>query len=190
MFDKFVSPSIKDIERDKRACLYERTTEFCIQGPEQRRPSDFKKALRNDNFKQSLVKFFCEFWKNGIFADIIGNKILYYVNSDDVCFNFVRAHGHIQREISDKLNCSHEEADSRITFHIAKMEANSNVVIRASDTDILIIILGNMHKLPQNLNIWMKVGTVSKNTSRFIDVLAISSSLGLTLCKASTTNLS
>lgn len=183
VFDKFISPSIKDIERDKRASLYERNTEFCIQGPEQRRPSDFKRALRNDNFKQSLVKFCCEFWKNDICKEIIGNKII-YVNSDDICFKFSCIDEQIQREVIDDLSSSHEEADTRIIFHMSKVEAYSNVVIRASDTDIIVIILGNMHKLPTTLNIWMEIGTASKNTCRFVDIRAISNSLGPDLCKA------
>ncbi|GBP21057.1 hypothetical protein EVAR_11088_1 [Eumeta japonica] len=43
----------------------------------------------------------------------------------------------------DDLTCDHEEADTRIVCHISKVPEHSNILIIASDTDILIILLGN-----------------------------------------------
>ena len=67
---------------------------------------------------------------------------------------------------------SHHEADTLLAFH-AKM-SEGNLVVRASDTDVMIIMLGmiNKHK-EQNIpvqygNITMDVGT--GNSQRFIDI--------------------
>lgn len=40
----------------------------------------------------------------------------------------------------------HEEADTKIVYHACKADANSNILIRCSDTDVLIIMLGNMER--------------------------------------------
>jgi hypothetical protein len=50
VFDKTVSPSIKDCERDKRM-TNGRTSLYHIAGPGQKRPSSWMEALRNDQFK-------------------------------------------------------------------------------------------------------------------------------------------
>lgn len=183
VFDKLVRPSIKDIERDKRANLYERSTQFLIQGSEQQRPSDFMKAMRNDNFKQSLIKFLCDFWQNDMFVEIVSNKTI-YANCNDDCYKFTVVEGHMQINIVDTFKCFHEEADSRIIYHLSKIEENTNVVVRGADTDILIILLGNLHKINKNVNIWMEVGVASKNTCRFVDVNAIFNKLGSSMCKS------
>lgn len=49
--------------------------------------------------------------------------------------------------INGDLSCEyHEEADTKIIHHICKIEdANiQNVVIKSTDTDVLIIMLGNI----------------------------------------------
>lgn len=183
IFDKFITPSIKDVERDRRANLLDRTNDYIISGPEQRTPSDFIKSLRNDNFKISVVKFICENWQNDCYAPILSNKCL-YVNCDDICYKFYSIDGLVHREIDDNLFCAHEEADSRIVYHLSKMPSNSQVIIKTSDTDVLIIILGNIHNLPENLSMWLEVGVQSKNTLRLINVNTIARSLGVDLCKA------
>ena len=43
-----------------------------------------------------------------------------------------------------KVYSTHEEADSSMIFHLNSVTNSSNVVIRTSDTDILVIALGYM----------------------------------------------
>ena len=58
---------------------------------------------------------------------------------------------------------THEEADSRIMFHVKKLPAPVNVVIRTVDTDVLVIALGCMHMLDQGKRIWVETGLCSKS---------------------------
>lgn len=44
------------------------------------------------------------------------------------------------------LHCHHEEADTRMMYHLSKLESHSKIMIKAFDTDILVILLGNIHK--------------------------------------------
>ncbi|XP_036339749.1 uncharacterized protein LOC118749071 [Rhagoletis pomonella] len=56
IFDQYWLPSIKDSERQlrKEAPLIN----YSITGPDQTRPTDFAKELKNTNFKESLIHFF------------------------------------------------------------------------------------------------------------------------------------
>lgn len=51
---------------------------------------------------------------------------------------------HVNCEIYEILYSSHHQVHTRILFHISKLLKNINIVIRASDTDILIIALGKI----------------------------------------------
>ena len=50
--------------------------------------------------------------------------------------------GQVTRTLIPELTSSHEEADSKMTYHLTILEENSKVIIRTSDTDVLVITLG------------------------------------------------
>lgn len=75
IFDQYFSPSIKDYERSGR---HESSQlEFNITGPDQVRPSDFAKELKNIHFKQSLVEFFILHWATDEMIPFIGNNNIF-----------------------------------------------------------------------------------------------------------------
>ena len=47
---------------------------------------------------------------------------------------------------------AHDEADTRVTFHVVHVEQLNpdNIVVRCNDTDILIIILSNIQEFSQS----------------------------------------
>ena len=53
--DTYVHPSIKDIERDMRG--ESSGPDIVVMGPKQKRPHDFRSALKSANFKRSLLSF-------------------------------------------------------------------------------------------------------------------------------------
>lgn len=59
--------------------------------------------------------------------------------------------------------CNHEEADTRIMFHISKVLPTSNILVKAFDTDVLIILLDNIHKVSET-EIWL-AGSPNKTTN-------------------------
>lgn len=183
IFDKIISPSIKDCERDRRAGSADRNVSFTISGEEQKRPNDFLKALRNDSFKSELVQFLVNYWYTDNAAGILGDKIL-RINSEDTCYIFYELDGHVVREVDQSLCCSHYEADTRIIFHVFNLPINTNVVVRASDTDILIIALGNMHRMSNKISLWIETGLKFKNTLRYLHVNKIYERLGETMSRA------
>ena len=63
VFDKLVTLSIKDNERDIRTHGLDRHTAYEILGPVQKWPTDFLGALCNNAFQQALMKFLVASWE-------------------------------------------------------------------------------------------------------------------------------
>ncbi|KAJ8664697.1 hypothetical protein QAD02_006359 [Eretmocerus hayati] len=179
IFDKYQKPSIKDTEHMIRECY---SSDFTIIGPEQARHGHFDSELRNDKFKEALVKFFINHWLTNDAANIIRHKIL-YVNFDK-CYKYIVAHGRVAMSIDDEFTCErYEEADTKIMYHLRQLQTpGKNVSVRASDTDVLVIILSNFSNLRSTMNIWMDYGTA--NHRRFLNINVIYGRLGEKLCKS------
>ena len=58
IFDKWISPSIKDSERNDSASV---NTSFQVTGSSQKRPSNWLEITKNTSFKISLNKFIVEY---------------------------------------------------------------------------------------------------------------------------------
>ncbi|GFX31550.1 uncharacterized protein TNCV_687981 [Trichonephila clavipes] len=131
-------PSIKDSER----CLRHEASliDYIISGPDQVRPSDFAKELKNTKFKEALVGFFEKHWCSEEMKSFIGNRKI-HINFRN-CQSYQVVDEKIQSNINEDLCCtSHEEADTKIIYHACNVVEKSNIVIRGSDTDILIIMI-------------------------------------------------
>ena len=102
VFDKVVSPSVKDCECDSRSGYQERGSQYQITGPNQRRTSNWLNALRFDQFKV---------------AEIFEGKCL-YVNDGDICYCFREENGQVTRTLIPELLSFHEEADSKMIYHL------------------------------------------------------------------------
>ena len=63
VFDKFVSPSIKDSERKTRGRSMSEV-KYQITGPGQSRPRNFKDNLHNNSFKKAFVECLVSSWLN------------------------------------------------------------------------------------------------------------------------------
>lgn len=83
-FDRYFKPSIKDYEHHLRQQTD--LSYFKITGPQQVRPSDFSKELKNINFKEVLVGFLINFWPTDEVAPIIGSKTVYL--NCDMCYRY------------------------------------------------------------------------------------------------------
>jgi len=131
-------------------------------------------------FKEALVTFLISHWESNDVAPFSGSKtvLLNFLH----CYSYsVDLNGNIVRsKIHDFFYPSHEEADTKIVYHGSEMNSNSNVVVKCSDTDIVIITLGNLHKI--KARIYIEYG-VSKSR-HVIDINALHEYLGSDLCKA------
>lgn len=80
-------------------------------------------------------------------------------------------------------NNHHEEADTKICLHsLSADRENYSIVVRASNTDIEVILLYHCSKFRSTL--WMDIATISKNNRRYVSLTAIWKELGPDLCAA------
>ena len=179
VFDTYESPSIKDCERERRGADLQ---QFVIVGPEQIRPRKLEQALKSMSFKQALPRFLLEDWCNDEYLTIIGDREV-YLGVDGVCARFTVLNGVVWREFIDELSCNHPEADTRVCFHAYNVDCQpGDVVVQASDTDILVILLYQVSKFKSNL--WMEVGTTGKDNRRYLNITKIADAIGPGVCGA------
>ena len=89
----------------------------------------------------------------------------------------------VKFRIEKKLK--NEEADTMVCFHARCMDNSGkigNIIVRASDTDIAIILL--YHSPTFTATLWMDTGTNARNTRRYINLTAVGEVMGPLLCQS------
>ena len=64
------------------------------------------------------------------------------------------------------------------------LEESSKVIIRTSDTDVLVIALSCLEHIPESINLWLEVGFYAKKSLRYIDVRKLFNKLRKNLSRA------
>ena len=85
------------------------------------------------------------------------------------CFSFRNVNSLLRKTEEHHMESDEEEEDYRMMLHLHDVFQKSNVVIKANDADVLIILLGNIQKFQQK-NIWMEFGLITNNTLRYINI--------------------
>ena len=81
---KWVSPSIKDCERDQRG---NSSMTYRIKEVGQKRAGNWLQALRSSSFKKSLIEFLIKVWSDDSFSEILRDKVL-FMNNDHTCWRY------------------------------------------------------------------------------------------------------
>ena len=106
-----------------------------------------------------------------------------YIGYDQVCCRITQEDEKVTAENVPSLSCNNDKADTRICFHVAAInKRNTDIVVRASDTDIVVILLSHIHNFQSN--IWLECGTEARRNHRLISLSEIARSMGPNLCKA------
>ena len=98
-------------------------------------------VLKNCNFKKELSKFLLQEWKKDYYVSFIRGKTVFASHAGS-CFSYtcnLKSNSMVvlQPEIFQN---NHEEANTLITFFAS--QPTGNILVRASNTDVLIILLG------------------------------------------------
>ena len=180
--------SIKDIERQRRAASVNVDDEddpdngLTIEGPSTKVPSNFKEFLCKTSCKTELIDFLHREWSSNKYAGKLVGRQVYFVNKENV-FRLSTQDG--VKTICDdipNLKSTHEEADTRIILHAHDISNHSlgAMVVRCSDTDVLILLLKFVRAIARP--ILMDAGT--GDNRKLLDINTISMSLGPTVCAA------
>lgn len=180
-FDTYERPSIKDCERERRETVV--GEELVIKGPEQKRDSSFKKQLERESFKRELPIFLTKDWSSNLYKPLLDDKEV-YLGVMGECTRYFVEDGEVHAESVPSLKCNHSEADTRVILHMLEADKSipGDIVIRASDTDILVLLLHHVHRVSST--VWMEVGTRGQGTLRYVNVTKIAAAIGSGMCAA------
>ena len=155
LFDTYERPSIKDCERECREAIVRE--EIVIEGPQQKRGLNFKKQIKLESFKRELPIFLTKDWSSDFYKPLIDGREVYLGVMGECTRYFVK--DEVTAETIPALNCNHSEADTRVILHMIESDKSTpgDIVIRASDTDILVLLLYHVHRVSST--VWMEVGT-------------------------------
>ncbi|XP_041362193.1 uncharacterized protein LOC121378189 [Gigantopelta aegis] len=175
LFDTYVPSSLKESERRLRGAD---DRPFVISGPEQAPKQSCQKLLQNGIFKDQLAKCLLKEWQEDHYGPILDKKTL-VVSHGGNCSRFIFSDLNSKMNVENPghLQGKHEEADTLLAFHASNVDGN--VMVRASDTDVLVILLGMIgRRMKSNMSSnWIIMDCGSGNNRRYIDVSCIAAAL-------------
>ncbi|XP_071477249.1 uncharacterized protein [Diadema antillarum] len=150
VWDRYLACSIKESTRQKRGSGLRRKV-----APTTKMPANWKDFLQDSTNKEELFAFLTQRVAE---LECPKEKELYVTSGTSVI-----ARG----DCEPMADCTHEEADTRITVHLqhAVERGSRKIVIRTVDTDVLVILIGQFPSLfieHPDIDIWVAFG-VGKN---------------------------
>ena len=104
------------------------------------------------------------------------------------CTKHFVENGDVHVESIPTLECNHAEADTRVVLHMIQSdkEATGDIVVRASDTDIglLVLLVHHVHRVSSM--VWMEIGSKGMRNLRYryLNARKIAERLGPDICAA------
>ena len=132
--------SLKESERTLRGAD---DRPFLFSGPDQAPRQGSQKLLQNGIFKDQLAMFLLKEWQEDHYGAILAIKTLILSHGGN-CLQLTFNEPNWKMHVGQPLNGSHEVADTLLAFHASIVAGNA--VIRASDTDVLVILPGIIGK--------------------------------------------
>ena len=173
IFDVYKEISVKRAERLKRGSAEGTQFKNIAAG---HGIHQWRKFLSSSYSKQSLINFLVNQWRNPRHKEKFKDREL-FVTCDEFCYRLTEEGS----QKVDELQCTHEEADTRILFHAshASQHGYHSVIIVSEDTDVFILCLAFCTRL--SCQMYQKSGTQAR--VKYIDITKISAAIGPDLCK-------
>ena len=177
--DRYLETSIKNAERNRRGS--HGSLKVRITGPGQKCPKQWKKFLSSAENKTSLTEFLLQQWSGQSYADRIGRRSIFFA-AGDICTRLFVVEGKVMSDQVEELQCTHEEADTRILLHAkhAADHGESTIIIRSPDSDVTILACHFQNQIPARLLVHKK----TKTRTIFLDIPAVVQKAGVQLCDA------
>ena len=168
LFDVYKENTIKANERQLRGS---QNHTYIIAGPEQTPNQSKTELVQNSSFKQEFAKFLLQEWSADHYVSVLRGKKIVVSHGGNCCtFTCNELDNSMQVSQPVHLQGQHEEADTLFAYH--SISLMGNLLIRACDTDIVIILITMLahatQQSRQNKHIYMDCGT--GNNRRLIDI--------------------
>lgn len=135
VFDTYLTQSIKNSERGKRAAS--ETEVFQRLRADQKVPKQYGKFLKNGKNKTRLIQFIFSFLSSAIILNLHGMQL--FLTHDILCHSITAGDQVVVQDIPE-LTCDHEETDTRLLLHSQHAsQDHDSVVICSRDSDVAIM---------------------------------------------------
>ena len=171
--DRYLQPSIKQQERDRRYKKETRTVHItrCAQDV----PMPFNRYLSSNDNKEELLRFLAQEWARSCTEIPPGLEVFY-------------AHGLVCQRLTTEgveaipeLQCDHEEADTRMLLHAQHALATyGRIMVQSPDTDVLVLSIA--FALDISAELFVSTGHV--NAMKNVSATAIGLSVTASACTA------
>lgn len=181
IFDKFESPSLKDLTfKSRQEFVYAfSSSNFKISGPHQERIGSLAKCLIHHRFREELVHFLIQQWSSESPEALNGKRV--FLSFGKNCYFF--GENHENGKTLSLFETDHTEVESKMIFHVNKIKA-TDIVIKTSEPEYMLIHLLYNMQFWKEKQIWIEVGDIHKNTLEQINVNEIFDSLNSNFIKA------
>ena len=144
---------------------------------------NFKKQLEMESFKRELPVFLAKDWRNNFYKTLLERREV-YLGVMGECNRYFLEEGELHVESVSSLSCNHPEADTRVILHMIEADKSTpgDIVIRSSDTDILVLLLHHIHRVSST--VWMHVGAKGQCNLRSVNINKVAAAIGQTMCAA------
>lgn len=165
VWDKYAKDSLKNSVREKRGKGKRRKVTS-----DNKIPGQWQNFLGDAENKQELFTFLAKKIHSSEFAP---GKVVLTTYGDSVL---------VTGSNLSLPACNHEEADTRMVFHLqhALQQGCVSCLVRTVDTDVIVILTGKFHQLQDlcpNTSIWVEFGT-GRNIS-YVHINSIAQQLGI-----------
>ena len=165
IWDTYKQDSLKGTARSKRGKGVRRHVvgKACL-------PGNWQSFLRLDSNKTELFSFLSSVLLKEL-CD--ANKKIVVTDGEMIRYTQILQNMHTLSP------CSHEEADTRILLHVshAAQHGHQQIIIRTVDTDVVVLSVYAMNKLPSGTELWLAFGT--GKSFHYLAAHEIAASLGL-----------
>ncbi|PIK38210.1 hypothetical protein BSL78_24949 [Apostichopus japonicus] len=174
--DTYPAVSIKNAERKKRATHGSQLIKVYGQVI----PQQWKKFLSNGQNKEALIKYFFETWSTMQGSLLYDMKV--YLAHNQKCHVFSQDVASVKVQEVETLNCTHEEADTRMYLHAAfeSEQGTEQITIVSPDTDVFVLGITFQLQLKSHLHFH----TGSGCNLRTIDLKMVQEQIGDEVTKA------
>ena len=179
--DTYSTTSIKNIERQRRSKNQGRRVK--ISTGTQKAPPDWNNYMSNIDNKNDLPEFLLSQWsQDPKCAELLKDSTL-FVTHGTKCHQIQNGPNSFHTSEVTMLHYMAEEADTRLILHAkhAAETGSNSVVIRSSDTDVVVLAVYFQWEIDTELFLQ---GKYSKSKWKFLDIGSISKKLGIVLSKA------
>ena len=144
-------------------------TLFRLNWAMQRISTNWINALQSGSCKTSFFRFLVQEWAEHTATDILSGHSIYLALEQE-CYRYTVQDNQTICEEINGLVCTHEEADTRIIYHLYHiLQENSttciSIVIRSYDTNVLILLFYHVSKYKPSRWTWVTAATIPGDTS-------------------------